>query len=61
MLARSPVEEQLLQMGGGMEGWRGGGVERWMGGGMEVLEEVDTIVADAGAIQHGLEEQLGLR
>ena len=34
MLARSPLEEQL----------------RPMGGGMEVVEGVDTIVADAGAL-----------
>ena len=50
MLARSPVEEQLRPMGGGVEGRRGRGVESWMGGGMEVVEGVDTIVADAGAL-----------
>ena len=43
MLARSPVEEQLRPMGGGVEWGRDGGMERWMGGGVEVLEEVDTI------------------
>ena len=49
-LVRLPLEEQLRPMGGGVEGRRGGGVERWMSGGMEVVEGVDTIVADAGAL-----------
>ena len=36
MLARSPVEEQLRPMGGGVDGverWRGGEVDGWRDGG----------------------------